>query len=134
MKLSFTNNNLLIALYFIMFAVHFVLWQSLGIGFETTIIRYYLFLTILFMMVLTIVSIFKMIYPEYLGFVFLGLVMFKLAMVFIIRKKLNITEIPNYKFHFILPYLFSLFLETVFTVNMIRSVDKKDAEKDEKNQ
>ncbi|AZI20254.1 hypothetical protein [Chryseobacterium taklimakanense] len=60
--------------------------------------------------------------------------MFKLAMVFIIRKKLNITEIPNYKFHFILPYLFSLFLETVFTVNMIRSADKKEPEKDEKNQ
>lgn len=134
MKLNFTNNNLLIALYFIMFAVHFLLWQYLGIGFETTLIRYYLFLTILFMMVLTIVSIFKKIYPEYLGFVFLGLVMFKLAMVFIIRKKLNITEIPNYKFHFILPYLFSLFLETVFTVNMIRSADKKDPEKDEKNQ
>ena len=134
MKLNFTNNNLLIALYFIMFALHFLLWQCLGIGFETTLIRYYLFLTILFMMVLTIVSIFKKIYPEYLGFVFLGLVMFKLAMVFIIRKKLNITEIPNFKFHFILPYLFSLFLETVFTVNMIRSADKKDPEKDEKNQ
>ena len=134
MKLNFTNNNLLIALYFIMFAVHFLLWQYLGIGFETTLIRYYLFLTILFMMVLTIVSIFKKIYPEYLGFVFLGLVMFKLAMVFIIRKKLNITEIPNYKFHFILPYLFSLFLETLFTVNMIRSTDKKDPEKDEKYQ
>lgn len=128
------NNNLYIVLYFIMFFVHFAIWQMLGLGFETTIIRYYLFLTILFMMVLTVISIFKKIYPDYIGFVFLGLVMFKLAMVFIIRKKLNITEIPNYKVHFIIPYLVSLLLETLFTVNVIKSTEKNTSEKDEKNQ
>lgn len=128
------NNNLYIVLYFIMFFVHFAIWQMHGLGFETTIIRYYLFLTILFMMVLTVISIFKKIYPDYIGFVFLGLVMFKLAMVFIIRKKLNITEVPNYKVHFIIPYLVSLLLETLFTVNVIKSTEKNTSEKDEKNQ
>lgn len=117
-----------------MFFVHFAIWQMLGLDFETTIIRYYLFLTILFMMVLTVISIFKKIYPDYIGFVFMGLVMFKLAMVFIIRKKLNITEVPNYKLHFILPYLVSLLLETLFTINVIKSTEKNTPEKDEKNQ
>lgn len=132
--MNLKNNNLFIILYFVMFFVHFGIWQMLGLGFETTLIRYYLFLTILFMMVLTIISIIKKIYPDYIGFAFLGLVMFKLAMVFIIRKKLNITEVPNYKVHFIIPYLFSLLLETLFTVNVIKSNEKNTVEKDEKNQ
>lgn len=132
MKLK--RNILYSALYFLMFFVHFGIWQALNIGFETTLIRYYLFLTIMFTIVLTIISIAKKLYPEYIGFVFLGLVMLKLSMVFIIRKKLNITEVPHYKFHFILPYLVSLRLETLFTVNVIQSTEKKSAEKDEKNQ
>ena len=80
-------------------------------------------------MVLTILSIAKRIYPDYLGFVFMGLTMFKLAMFFIIRNKLKIEEVPNYKLHFILPYLLALVLETFFAVSLL-----KDDSKDEKNQ
>lgn len=78
------------------------------------------------MMVVTIMSLFKKLYPDYLGFVFMGLVMFKLAMMFLIMKKLDFQQIPNYKFHFILPYLLSLALVTFYSVSLIQ--------KDEKNQ
>ncbi|WP_417429784.1 hypothetical protein [Halpernia sp.] len=119
------KTTLYIILYFLMFFLHFGIWQYFKLGFEVTFLKYYLFLTIIFMMVITILSIFKKIYPDYLGFVFMGLILIKLMMIMIIKKKLNITEVPLYKLHFVLPYLISLILETLYAVNLI---------KDEKNQ
>lgn len=116
-------------LFYFMALIHLGIWYFFVQDFQQTFIRYYLFLSILFIMVLTILSIAKRIYPEYLGFVFMGLTLFKLAMFFIIRSKLNIEEVPNYKLHFILPYLLALVLETLFAVSLL-----KDVSKDEKNQ
>lgn len=124
------NNTLYIVLYFVMFFVHFAIWQVLKIGFETTFVKYYLFLTLLFVMVLTILSIIKKIYPNYIGFAFMGLIMFKLMIMFLIMKKLNLSEVPFFKVHFILPYLISLVLETLYAVKLIPkdvvSTDTKD--------
>lgn len=128
------SNTLYIILYFLLFFVHFAIWQVLEIGFETTFVKYYLFLTLLFIMVLTILSIIKKIYPEYIGFAFMGLVMFKLMIMFLIMKKLNLGEVPNYKLHFIIPYLLSLILETLYSVKLLQINETADSRKDEKNQ
>ena len=125
------NNTLYILLYFLMFLVHFGIWQVLKIGFETTFIKYYLFLTVLFMMVITILSIVKKIYPTYIGFAFMGLVMFKLMIMFLVMKKLNLGEVPNYKVHFIIPYLISLVLETLYSVKLIQTEESVVKSKDE---
>ena len=125
------NNTLYILLYFLMFLVHFGIWQFLKIGFETTFIKYYLFLTVLFMMVITILSIVKKIYPTYIGFAFMGLVMFKLMIMFLVMKKLNLGEVPNYKVHFIIPYLISLVLETLYSVKLIQTEETAVKSKDE---
>ena len=77
------------------------------------------------MMVITILSIFKKIYPDYIGFVFMGLILFKLMMIMIIKNKLHLAEVPHYRIQFILPYLISLILETLYAIQLI---------KDEKNQ
>ncbi len=132
MKLK--NNTLYIVLYFLMFFIHFGIWQFLKVGFETTFIKYYLFLTVLFMMVITILSIIKKIYPDYIGFVFMGLVMFKLMVMFLIMKKLNLGEVSHYKIHFIIPYLISLLLETLYSIKLIKNEEIAENEKDEKNQ
>lgn len=132
MKLK--NNTLYIILYFLMFFVHFAIWQILNIGFETTFIKYYLFLTLLFTMVITILSIIKKIFPTYIGFAFMGLVMFKLMIMFLVMKKINLSEVPHFKIHFILPYLISLVLETLYSVKLIHTTDAEVTEKDEKNQ
>ena len=124
------RNNSIIILYFVMFAVHFALWQVFVKDFQTTFIKYYLFLTVLFMMVITIMSIFRNLYPNYLGFVFMGLILFKLAMMFIVMNKLNLREVPHYKLQFIIPYLIALALETMYSVNLIGM----DGKKHEKNQ
>lgn len=125
------NNTLYILLYFLMFLLHFGIWQILKIGFETTFIKYYLFLTVLFMMVITILSIVKKIYPTYIGFAFMGLVMFKLMIMFLVMKKLNLGEVPNYKVHFIIPYLISLVLETLYSVKLIQIEETAVKSKDE---
>ncbi len=125
------NNTLYILLYFLMFLIHFGIWQLLEIGFETTFIKYYLFLTVLFMMVITILSIIKKIYPTYIGFAFMGLVMFKLMIMFLVMKKLNLGEVPNYKVHFIIPYLISLVLETLYSVKLLQTEETAVKSKDE---
>jgi len=132
MKLK--NNTLYILLYFVMFFIHFGIWQIFKIGFETTFIKYYLFLTLLFVMVITILSIIKKIYPMYIGFAFMGLIMFKLMIMFLVMKKLNLGEVPNYKVHFIIPYLISLVLETLYSVKLLQTEDTVANKKDEKNQ
>lgn len=118
------KSTLYIILFFVFFFCHFGLWQVLDIGFELVFIKYYLFLTLIFMMVITTLSIFKKIYPDYLGFVFMGLILLKLMLIFIVKKKLNLAEIPHYKLHFVIPYLAALVLETLYAVALI---------KDEKN-
>ena len=125
------NNTLYILLYFLMFLIHFGIWQLLEIGFEKTFIKYYLFLNVLFMMVITILSIIKKIYPTYIGFAFMGLVMFKLMIMFLVMKKLNLGEVPNYKVHFIIPYLISLVLETLYSVKLIQTEETAAKSKDE---
>lgn len=125
------NNTLYIILYFFMFFIHFALWQILEIGLETTFVKYYLFLTLLFVMVLTILSIIKKIYPTYIGFAFMGLILFKLSIMFLVMKKLNLSEVPNYKIHFIIPYLLSLVLETLYAVKLIQIGEPEIPQKDE---
>ena len=114
------KTTLYIARYFLMFFVHFGIWYYFNLGFEVTFLKYYLFLTLLFMMVITILSLFKTINPKRIGFVFLGLVFFKLTIIFLIKVKLNLAEIPNFKVHFILPYLISLVLETLYAIQLIK--------------
>ena len=122
MKLK--GNTLYIIIFIVLFFSHFFIWQTWVHDFEIIFVKYYLFLTLLFMMVLTILSIIKKIYPQYIGFTFMGLMMFKLSIMFLIMKKLHLSEVPGYKYHFIPPYLISLLLETLYAISLL---------KDEKN-
>ncbi|MBW8359059.1 MAG: hypothetical protein K0M63_04560 [Weeksellaceae bacterium] len=131
--MKITKNTLIVVLYFVMFAVHFVLWQLFVKDFVPTFIRYYLFLSVIFMMVLTVLSILKRIYPNYLGFAFMGLLLVKLSLMFIVMNRLNLAVVPQFKLHFIPPYLISLVLETLYAINLVNSVTV-DNSKDEKNQ
>ena len=116
---------LYIILFILLFFVHFGIWQAWVKDFQIIFIRYYLFLSVLFIMVLTILSIIKKIYPEYIGFSFLGLMLFKLSIMFLIMKKLHLSDVPNYKYHFIPPYLVSLFLETLYAIRLIKQDENK---------
>ena len=81
-------------LFILVFFLHFAIWQLYVTDFQVLFIRYYLFLTILFMMVITIMSIVKKIYPEYIGFTFMGLMLFKLSIMFWVMNKWHLSEVP----------------------------------------
>ena len=85
-------------------------------------------------MVLTILSIIKKIYPTHIGFAFMGLVLFKLMIMFLVMNKLNLGEVPHYKLHFITPYLISLVLETLYSVKLLQAEEIVGHQKDEKSQ
>ncbi len=118
-----------IMLYILTVVVHFAIWKYSGLAYEDVFKRYYLFLSMLFMLVVTVLSIVKRIYPDYVGFTFLGLIMFKLSMILLAKNRLGLEEVPSYKIHFILPYLLALVWETLFAISLI-----KGSVKDEKNQ
>ena len=116
---------LYIVLYFVMVALHFIIWQLWVKDFEETFLRYYIFLSFIFLFVIGNLILFKKVFPGYTGFVFMGLLLFKLAIMFLVMQKLELSKVPHYKFHFVFPYLISLLLETLFAVELL---------KDEKNQ
>ncbi|ACU07277.1 hypothetical protein FIC_00824 [Flavobacteriaceae bacterium 3519-10] len=132
MKLS--ANNLYIVLYFVLFFVHFALWKYLNVGFEVVFIRYYIFLTLLFVLAITALTVIRKQVPQYIGFGFLGLVMVKMMALFIVMNQLELSTVPNYKLHFAIPYLVSLVLETLYAVKLIQIEEQTRVEKDEKNQ
>ena len=58
-------------------------------------------------------------YKPYIGFVFLGIVLVKLLLIKLYINHLNVTDLPNYKLHFIIPYLISIVLIVIFSVLII---------------
>jgi hypothetical protein len=132
MKISATT--FYVILYFLMLLVHLGLWKYLEIGHDLVFLRYYIFLTLLFVMVITVLTIIRRMFPKYIGFGFMGLVMVKMMALFIVMNQLDLSAVPNYKMHFAIPYLVSLLLETLYAVKLIQIEDKGAAEKDEKNQ
>ncbi len=132
--MKINSNTLYIVLYFLMFTVHFGVFQWLQKGHEAIFIRYYMFLTLLFVMVITVLSIMKRMYPTYIGFGFLGMVMVKMTGLFLVMNQLDLSSVPNYKLHFAAPYLLTLVLETLYAVKLIKDVDHGVSSKDEKNQ
>lgn len=107
--------------YILMFFVHFFIWENWVKEQQIVFIKYYVFLTFLYMMVLTILSVLERTFPQYIGFGFMGLVMFKLAVMFLVMKKLNLQVVPGYKLHFIPPYLLSLVFETLYAVRLLNT-------------
>ena len=129
--MKFDKSYLYIGLFFLIPIIHYFIWDYFKVGFGDIFVRYYLFLTILFVMLITVLSIVKKISPDYIGFAFLGLIMLKLTLMFVAKSKLKVAQVPDYKFHFILPYLISLVVMVFYAIELIK---QSQAEKDEKNQ
>lgn len=118
------SNFLVIIAFFATFLVHFVLWKYVFQLDNLLIVKFYLFLSILFMMLITIVHIINRIAPEFLGLSLIGLILLKFVMMYLIREKLDFQTVPNYKFHFVIPYFILTTLLTIYTIQLIK-YDKK---------
>jgi len=91
---------------------------------EVVIVKFYLFLSIMFMMMITLIILINRVAPEFLGLSVIGLILLKFALMYLIRKKLNFEAIPGYKFHFIIPYFVLTTLLTYYAIKLINH-DKK---------
>lgn len=119
------KSNLIISvIFFLTFIIHFAIWKFAFHLDEVTIIKFYLFLAIIFMMILTLIILINKILPQYLGFAMVGLIVMKLGLMFLVKNKLHFEAIPSYKFHFIVPYLIMTALLTYYAIQLI-NYDKK---------
>jgi len=119
------KSNLIISvIFFLTFIIHFAIWKFVFHLDEVTIIKFYLFLTIIFMMMITLIILINKILPQYLGFAMIGLIVMKFGLMFLVKNKLHFEAIPNYKFHFIIPYFILTTLLTYYAIQLI-NYDKK---------
>lgn len=119
------KSNLIISvIFFFTFIIHFAIWKFVFHLDEVVIIKFYLFLAIIFMMMITLIVLINKIVPQFLGLAVIGLILVKFGMMYLIRNKLHFEEIPNYKFHFIVPYFVLTALLTYYAIRLI-NYDKK---------
>ena len=119
--MKINNTILYIILYFVFAFLHYIIWQYTQEDHLAIFIRYYLFLSFLFIFVITILTLFHRIYPGYTGFIFMGLIFLKLSLIFVLMSTMKFSGVPNFKLHFIPPYLISLMLETLFAVQLLKN-------------
>ncbi|WP_027384650.1 hypothetical protein [Epilithonimonas caeni] len=118
------SNIVISVIFFLTFIIHFILWKFVFHLNEVTIIKFYLFLSIIFMMMITLIILINRIVPQFLGLAVIGLILVKFGMMYLIKNKLHFEEIPNYKFHFIIPYFVLTALLTYYAISLI-NYDKK---------
>ena len=119
------KSNLIISvIFFLTFIIHFAIWKFALHLDEVIIIKFYLFLSIIFMMMITLIVLINKIGPQFLGLAVIGLILVKFGMMYLIKNKLHFEEIPNYKFHFIVPYFVLTALLTYYAIRLI-NYDKK---------
>ncbi|WDF46742.1 hypothetical protein PQ459_17815 [Chryseobacterium sp. KACC 21268] len=118
------SNIVISVLFFLTFIIHFAIWKFVFHLDEVTIIKFYLFLTIIFMMMITMILIINKLVPEFLGMAMIGLILMKFGLMYLIKNKLHLEEVPHYKFHFIIPYFILTALLTYYAIQLI-NYDKK---------
>ncbi|SHM98191.1 hypothetical protein SAMN05444360_12454 [Chryseobacterium carnipullorum] len=119
------NPNILVTvLFFLTFLIHFSLWKFVFHLDEIIIVKFYLFLSVMFMLMITMIVLINRVVPEFLGLSVIGLILLKFGLMYLIRKKLNFEVIPGYKFHFIIPYFVLTTLLTYYAIKLINH-DKK---------
>ena len=120
-----SKSNLIISvLFFLTFIIHFAIWKFVFHLDEVVIIKFYLFLSVIFMMMITLLLIIDRTVPQFLGMSVLGLIIVKFGLMYLIKNKLHLEAVPNFKFHFVIPYFVLTALLTYYAIQLI-NYDKK---------
>ena len=78
----------------------------------------------MFLMLVTVINIIQRTVPEFLGLSFIGIILLKFMLMYLIRMKLNFEVVPHYKFHFIIPYFVLTGLLTYYTIQLLNQEKK----------
>lgn len=118
------KNNVLWVGFMLTFILHLVIWTQVENMQPNLIIKFYLFLGVMFMMLVTLINIINRTVPEFLGLSFIGIILLKFVLMYLIRMKLNFEEVLHYKYHFIIPYFVLTGLLTYYTIQLLNQEKK----------
>ena len=118
------KNNVLWVGFMLTLIIHLVIWTQVENLQPNLIIKFYLFLGVMFMMLVTLINIINRTVPEFLGLSFIGIILLKFVLMYLIRMKLNFEEVPHYKCHFIIPYFVLTGLLTYYTIQLLNQEKK----------
>lgn len=114
-------------LYFIGFLTivltHYLIFKF-GVQSELDFTQIYLFTTSMCLLVLLSIALFNKIIHKQLGFIFLGIVFLKLFVAKLFMMNFEEINVREYKISFIVLYLFSLVLITIFTSRLLLNPKK----------
>ena len=118
------KNNVLWVGFMLTLIIHLVIWTQVENLQPNLIIKFYLFLGVMFMMLVTLINIINRTVPEFLGLSFIGIILLKFVLMYLIRMKLNFEAVPHYKYHFIIPYFVLTGLLTYYTIQLLNQEKK----------
>lgn len=123
-KVKMKNNIITFSAYILMLLIHFIVWHFFQIQDNDVLIKFYIYLSVVFAMVIVLINVFNYLIPNYLGFAVLGIFCIEFMLAFIVKKKFNLDKIPYFRLHFIVPVLGCLVLTTFYSIGLLKN-DKK---------
>ena len=118
-KKSQIRNSVIWVGFVLTFMIHLIIWTQVEQLAPKLLIQFYLFLSLMFLMLVTVINIIQRTVPE-----FLGIILLKFMLMYLIRMKLNFEVVPHYKFHFIIPYFVLTGLLTYYTIQLLNQEKK----------
>ncbi len=118
------KNNILWIGFVVVMMVHLIIWTQVEHLAPLLLIKFYVFLSVMFLMLITVINIINKTVPEFLGLSFIGIILLKFVLMYLIRMKLDFEQIPHYKFHFIIPYFVLTGLLTYYTIQLLNQEKK----------
>lgn len=109
-------------------ALHFVFMRYI-LEIETDFLPIYKFTTFILALVLVIVVQLNMVAKNYIGFLFLFVMGLKLFVAKIFIDRQNLIGSPDFKYSFVVLYLISLVLITVFLVKLLKGGENDKKQK-----
>ena len=82
-------NILVVIIFFLTFLIHFSLWKFVFHLDEIIIVKFYLFLSVMFMMMITMIILINRVVPEFLGLAVIGLILLKFGLMYLIMNKIH---------------------------------------------
>ena len=105
------------------FVVHFILWKNVFHLDEMIIIKFYGFLSLILLFLITIILIVNRIVPEFVGLFVIALIILKFGMMYLVWKKLNFIELFD---DFSKPYVVVTFLSVLEMAKNKEIIIKQD--------
>ena len=123
-KKSQIRNSVIWVGFVLTFMIHLIIWTQVEQLTPKLLIQFYLFLSLMFLMLVTVINIIQRTVPEFLGLSFIGIILLKFMLMYLIRMKLNFEVVTHYKFHFIIPYFVLTGLLTYYTIQLLNQEKK----------